>query len=36
MDILLVGVQEIARLLRVTRQRVDAIAKSHADFPEPV
>jgi hypothetical protein len=36
MDHVLVGVQEVAQLLRVTRQRVDAIARSHTDFPEPV
>lgn len=36
MDSALVGIQEIARLLRVTRQRVDAITRSHSDFPEPV
>ncbi len=32
----LVGVAEIAELLGVTRQRVDAIARTHEDFPAPV
>ena len=32
----LVGVAEIAELLGVTRQRVDAIARTHPDFPKPV
>lgn len=29
------GVQEIARLLGVTRQRVDRITRTHEDFPAP-
>lgn len=32
----LVGVQEIAKLLGVTRQRVDRITRTHKDFPTPV
>lgn len=32
----LVGVAEIAEMLGVTRQRVHAITKTHADFPPPV
>jgi hypothetical protein len=31
----LVGAAEIAELLGVTRQRVDAIARTHSDFPQP-
>lgn len=31
----LVGVQEIAKLLGVTRQRVDELTRTHADFPKP-
>jgi prophage regulatory protein len=31
----LVGAAEIAELLGVTRQRVDAIARTHPDFPKP-
>lgn len=31
----LVGAAEVARLLGVTRQRVDALARTHASFPEP-
>jgi predicted DNA-binding transcriptional regulator AlpA len=31
----LVGVAEIAEMLGVTRQRVNAIAKTHDDFPRP-
>ena len=31
----LVGVAEIAELLGISRQRVDAIVKTHADFPRP-
>lgn len=31
----LVGAAEVAELLGVTRQRVDAIARTHADFPKP-
>ena len=31
----LVGVAEIAQMLGVTRQRVNAIANTHADFPKP-
>jgi predicted DNA-binding transcriptional regulator AlpA len=31
----LVGAAEIAELLGVTRQRVDALARTHADFPKP-
>lgn len=32
----LVGTHEIAQLLGVTRQRVDALARSSASFPAPV
>lgn len=32
----LVGIAEIAQMLRVTRQRVDAITRTHEDFPAPV
>ena len=32
----LVGVAEVAELLGVTRQRVDALARTHTLFPEPV
>ena len=32
----LVGIAEIAELLGVTRQRVDAIVRTHAGFPKPV
>jgi len=32
----LVGAHEIAELLGISRQRVDAIARSHDDFPAPV
>lgn len=31
----LVGVAEIAEMLGVTRQRVDAIVSTHEDFPKP-
>lgn len=31
----LVGVAEIAELLGVSRQRVDEITRTHADFPVP-
>jgi predicted DNA-binding transcriptional regulator AlpA len=31
----LVGVSEIAEMLGVSRQRVNAIVKSHDDFPQP-
>jgi predicted DNA-binding transcriptional regulator AlpA len=31
----LVGVQEIAEMLGVTRQRVDEISRTHDDFPAP-
>lgn len=31
----LVGVAEIAEMLGVTRQRVDALVRSYADFPPP-
>ena len=31
----LVGVAEIALMLGVSRQRVDAIARTHPDFPKP-
>jgi predicted DNA-binding transcriptional regulator AlpA len=31
----LVGVAEIAEMLGVTRQRVNAIVKTHDDFPQP-
>lgn len=31
----LVGVAEIAELLGISRQRVNAIAKTHPDFPKP-
>lgn len=30
------GVQEIAKLLGVTRQRVDRITRTHEDFPAPI
>jgi len=36
MDGELVGVAEVAQMLGVSRQRVDAIAKTHTDFPKPV
>jgi prophage regulatory protein len=36
MDGGLVGVAEIASLLSVSRQRVDALLKSHRDFPRPI
>jgi prophage regulatory protein len=32
----LVGIHEIAELLGVSRQRVDAISRTHDDFPAPV
>jgi prophage regulatory protein len=32
----LVGVAEVAQMLDVSRQRVDAIAKRHDDFPKPI
>jgi predicted DNA-binding transcriptional regulator AlpA len=32
----LVGIFEIAELLGVTRQRVDAIVRTHDDFPNPI
>jgi predicted DNA-binding transcriptional regulator AlpA len=32
----LVGVAEIAELLGVSRQRIDAIVRTHDDFPKPV
>lgn len=35
MDDSLVGAAEVARLLKVTRQRVNALAKTYADFPAP-
>jgi predicted DNA-binding transcriptional regulator AlpA len=31
----LVGVQEIAKMLGITRQRVDRITRTHDDFPAP-
>lgn len=31
----LVGVAEIAKMLGVTRQRVNAIVKTHPEFPAP-
>jgi len=31
----LVGVAEVAQLLGVTRQRVNRIVQTHADFPAP-
>lgn len=31
----LVGVAEIAEMLDITRQRVDAIVRTHDDFPQP-
>ena len=31
----LVGTAEIAEMLGVSRQRVDAIARTHEDFPAP-
>lgn len=36
MDGVLVGVAEIAALLGISRQRVDALLKSHPDFPSPI
>jgi hypothetical protein len=32
----LVGTAEIAEMLGITRQRVNAIVQTHDDFPEPV
>jgi hypothetical protein len=32
----LVGVAEIAAMLGLTRQRVNAIVQTHSDFPKPV
>jgi predicted DNA-binding transcriptional regulator AlpA len=32
----LVGVAEVAKMLGITRQRVDQIVRAHPDFPEPV
>lgn len=32
----LVGAKEVARLLGVSRQRVDKITHTHHDFPRPV
>lgn len=32
----LVGVHEIAEMLKVTRQRVDRIASTDSSFPDPV
>jgi hypothetical protein len=32
----LVGAAEIAELLGITRQRVNAIVRTHDDFPRPV
>ena len=32
----LVGVQEIAEMIGVTRQRIHAISRTHEDFPKPV
>ncbi|MGZ4314197.1 MAG: DNA-binding protein [Gaiellaceae bacterium] len=32
----LVGVAEIAKMLGITRQRVNAIVQTHTDFPVPV
>ena len=32
----LVGVAEIADMLGISRQRVNAIVQTHDDFPEPV
>ncbi len=32
----LVGIFEIAEMLGITRQRVDAIVRTHPDFPKPV
>jgi len=32
----LVGAAEIADMLGLTRQRINAIVRSHEDFPEPV
>jgi predicted DNA-binding transcriptional regulator AlpA len=32
----LVGAAEIAELLGITRQRVDQISRTHADFPAPL
>ncbi len=31
----LVGVAEIAQMLGITRQRVNAIVQTHEDFPDP-
>ena len=31
----LVGVAEIAEMLGISRQRVNAIVRSHSDFPQP-
>jgi len=31
----LVGVTEIARMLRVSRQRADQLTREYEDFPEP-
>ena len=36
MSLDLVGVAEIAEMLGVSRQRVDAIARTHDEFPDPV
>lgn len=32
----LVGVAEIAAMLRMSRQRVNKMVKTHSDFPRPV
>jgi predicted DNA-binding transcriptional regulator AlpA len=36
MDDALVGPKEVARLLGVSRQRVDKITQTHREFPPPV
>jgi prophage regulatory protein len=36
MDRDLVGVAEIARMLGVSRQRVDFLARTDVDFPRPI
>ena len=36
MQLDLVGVAEVAEFLGISRQRVDAIARTHDEFPKPV
>jgi predicted DNA-binding transcriptional regulator AlpA len=36
MELELVGTHEIAETLAVSRQRVDELARTHADFPKPI